>query len=202
MAKRKLQSSHSDPIYYTTLKTKTPLGLIGIAGSEKGLSRIIPKISSESQFKNYLKKSFSSDCLNNPPFFDDAVKQLNLYFSGKLKKFTCKLDLSQGTPFQQKVWRKIDHHSLRQNSKLSNPGGSHRSSAGLSGRRQRQWEKSVASHHPLPSRDPGKRRSRRIQLRVAYQAFPLGPGKPLKCHYTEPRESYYAVSTFLRQINW
>lgn len=80
---------------------------MGIAGSEKGLLRIVPKVSSESQFKKYLKKSLASECTNNPLFFDDVVEQLNLYFAGKLKKFSCKLDLSQGTPFQQKVWRKL-----------------------------------------------------------------------------------------------
>ncbi|GJL78360.1 MAG: methylated-DNA--protein-cysteine methyltransferase [Nitrospinaceae bacterium] len=107
MAKRKLKSSLSNPIYYTTLKTKTPLGLIGIAGSEKGLLKIVFKLAHESQFKSDLIDSYSNKCQKNPTFFDAVAEQLNLYFAGELKKFTCKLDLSQGTPFQQKVWRKL-----------------------------------------------------------------------------------------------
>lgn len=105
MAKRILNPSHPDPIYYTI--TSTSLGLTGIAGTKKGLLKIVLKLPSESHFKRVLKKSTSCECLNNPVFFKNVVKQLHLYFAGKLKKFTCKLDLSSGTPFQQKVWRKL-----------------------------------------------------------------------------------------------
>lgn len=105
MAKPKLKSSRHRQIFYTTLNSS--LGLIGIAGSENGLLRIVLQSAGESQFKNYIQKSFSSECLTNPPFFAPVVKQMNLYFAGKLRKFTCKLDLTQGTPFQQEVWRRL-----------------------------------------------------------------------------------------------
>jgi methylated-DNA-[protein]-cysteine S-methyltransferase len=105
MPKRNLKSSPPNVIRYTILPT--PLGLTGIASSPKGLLRVILKLPSESYFKNYLKKSYPDDCVLDPPFFESVVKQLNLYFSGKLKKFTCKLDLSYGTPFQQSVWRQL-----------------------------------------------------------------------------------------------
>ena len=105
MAKRNLKPSPPEPIYYTTLKT--PLGLIGIAGSDKGLSKIVLQPANESQFKEYLDNTYPSECLKNPPFFESVEKQLDLYFDGKLKKFTCKLDLNQGTAFQQGVWRKL-----------------------------------------------------------------------------------------------
>ena len=106
MAKRNLKPSSPDQIFYTL--TSTPLGLTGIAGSEKGLLRIVLKLPSESHFKRNLKNKFKPcECLNNPPFFKNVVKQLDQYFCGKLKNFTCKLDLSHGTPFQQKVWRQL-----------------------------------------------------------------------------------------------
>jgi methylated-DNA-[protein]-cysteine S-methyltransferase len=105
MAKRILKLSFPEPIRYTVLST--PLGLTGISGSPKGLLRIILKLPSESYFKSYLKKSYPCDCLIDPSFFDNVVKQLNLYFAGKLKNFTCKLDLTCGTPFQQTVWRQL-----------------------------------------------------------------------------------------------
>lgn len=38
--------------------------------------------------------------------FEDAINQLDLYFSGKLKKFSLSVTLA-GTPFQRKVWRAI-----------------------------------------------------------------------------------------------
>ena len=105
MAKRNLKPSFPEPIRYTVLST--PLGLTGIAGTTKGLLRIILKLPSESNFKNYLKKSYASDCIADSSFFENVIKQLNLYFDGQLKKFTCKLDLTWGTSFQQTVWRQL-----------------------------------------------------------------------------------------------
>lgn len=105
MAKPTLKPSSPEQIRYTFLST--PLGLTGIAGSKNGLTRIILKLANESDFKNDLKKTYPGECLLDPPFFDQVIKQLNLYFSGQLKKFTCKLDLSRGTPFQQSVWRQL-----------------------------------------------------------------------------------------------
>jgi methylated-DNA-[protein]-cysteine S-methyltransferase len=37
-----------------------------------------------------------------------AVKELREYFLGKRKRFTVRVDLSQGTQFQQKVWRELE----------------------------------------------------------------------------------------------
>lgn len=92
-------------IYYTL--TTSPLGLIGIAGSERGLLRMVLDLPDESHFLTYLKMSFQCECVKNPEFFENVVKQLSLYFSGDLKNFNCKLDFSRGTPFQQKVWRQL-----------------------------------------------------------------------------------------------
>ena len=37
----------------------------------------------------------------------EIENEFHLYFSGRLKKFSCRLDLRQGTGFQQRVWRKL-----------------------------------------------------------------------------------------------
>ncbi len=92
-------------IYYTF--TSSPLGLTGIAGSENGLIRMILQLPDESHFINYLKMSFQCECVKNPAYFKNVVKQLRLYFSGDLINFKCELDLSRGTAFQQKVWRQL-----------------------------------------------------------------------------------------------
>jgi len=105
MSENILKPSPSNPIYYTLYSS--PLGLIGIAGSEKGLIRIILQLPDESDFIHYLNSSFHCECLKNPSYFENVVKQLDLYFSGDLKNFDCKLDLSRGTSFQQKVWRQL-----------------------------------------------------------------------------------------------
>lgn len=94
-----------DSIYYTF--HSGPLGLTGIAGSENGLLRMILDLPDESHFIQYLKSTFQGQCLKNPAFFENVIKQLKQYFSGDLKIFNCKLDLSRGTLFQQKVWRQL-----------------------------------------------------------------------------------------------
>ena len=105
MPESNLISSQPDSIYYTLYSS--PLGLTGIAGSEKGLVKIVLQLPDESHFTHHLKNSFQCECLKNPAFFKIVVKQLDLYFSGDLKNFNCKLDLSRGTSFQQKVWRQL-----------------------------------------------------------------------------------------------
>ena len=101
----KRDSLPAGSLYYTLYSS--PLGLTGIAGSDKGLVRIVLALPDESHFIAYLKNTFQCECLKNPAFFENVVKQLSLYFSGDLKNFDCKLDLSWGTPFQQKVWRQL-----------------------------------------------------------------------------------------------
>ncbi len=97
--------SPSASIYYAF--HPSPLGLIGIAGSDQGLTRIVLALPDESHFVDHLKNTFQSECLKKPDFFESVVKQLSLYFSGDLERFDCPLDLSRGTPFQQKVWQEL-----------------------------------------------------------------------------------------------
>ncbi len=105
MEKRILKPPLPNPILYTVLST--PLGLMGIAGSPKGLIKVILSLPSESYFKCYLEKYYACDCVSDLSCFENVVKQLNLYFAGQLKSFSCDLDLSRGTAFQQKVWRQL-----------------------------------------------------------------------------------------------
>lgn len=76
----------------------SPLGHVIIAVGPKGVSRISwghvkrPKVRRPSVRSAALEK---------------AVKELREYFLGKRKRFTVKIDMSRGTPFQQKVWREL-----------------------------------------------------------------------------------------------
>jgi methylated-DNA-[protein]-cysteine S-methyltransferase len=105
MEQQIIKPSSPDPVRYTVLST--PLGLTGISGSANGLLKIILKLPNESYFKNYLEDSHRRHCVSDPSFFDNVTEQMHLYFAGLLKDFTCKLDLSTGTPFQQSVWRHL-----------------------------------------------------------------------------------------------
>ncbi|MFQ5448991.1 MAG: methylated-DNA--[protein]-cysteine S-methyltransferase [Nitrospinaceae bacterium] len=95
----------ANPIYYTVFST--PLGLAGIAGSSKGLCRISLDIGNEAEFVDFLNRTPVPSPIKNLQGFANVIKQFQLYFAGQLTCFTCKLDLSAGTPFQQKVWRKL-----------------------------------------------------------------------------------------------
>ncbi|OGW25116.1 MAG: hypothetical protein A3K09_08270 [Nitrospinae bacterium RIFCSPLOWO2_12_FULL_47_7] len=85
----------------------SPLGLIGVAATPAGLCCIKIKISGEPAFRNYLQKKYRQIPENNKALLKNIESQINLYFTGKLRRLSCPLDLSQGTPFQKKVWRKL-----------------------------------------------------------------------------------------------
>lgn len=85
---------------YTTVET--PLGWVGILGSTTGLRCItLPQRSA----KNALQKlDGMGDATYSSRFFADLEKRLKLYFAGKRVTFTDRLDLSEATTFQCKVW--------------------------------------------------------------------------------------------------
>lgn len=91
--------------YYTSIDT--PLGKLYLAGGKEGICRV----DFWSKSENLFVKSFQSDTKNLPikssEPFSNIIKQLKEYFSGKRKKFNVSLDLSCGTPFQQKVWKTL-----------------------------------------------------------------------------------------------
>lgn len=72
-------------------------GLIEIKSTEQSLASV-----------SFLSK----DSVSSPPFktsnplLNDAIKQLNSYFAGKLQQFDLPLEV-KGTDFQKKVWSKL-----------------------------------------------------------------------------------------------
>lgn len=96
-------SSQTDKIFYSVIPS--PLGLIGIASTSKGLCRIKLQVASQSAFYDELIAEHHT--LPEIKETQNLKKQFDLYFAGKLREFTCPLDLEQGTPFQKKVWRKL-----------------------------------------------------------------------------------------------
>ena len=93
----------SEIVFYTVFKN--PIGLTGLAATDKGLIRLANKVSSEKVFKNLLIKNLGLQTLKNPKHFSVLIKQFQKYFKGELKSFHFSLDLRLGTPFQQKVWK-------------------------------------------------------------------------------------------------
>lgn len=82
-------------------------GLIRLAATEVGLAIVSLPGKSERQFNKEIKKRYSNYTINNSnPILKQTEKQLNLYFEGRLDKFTLKLDV-EGTPFQKKVLKAV-----------------------------------------------------------------------------------------------
>ncbi|MEK9630128.1 MAG: methylated-DNA--[protein]-cysteine S-methyltransferase [Nitrospinota bacterium] len=93
------------PITYTVFKN--PIGYTGLVASPKGLLRLVNKVTNERSLENYLSRLTSAEISKNNSGFKDLIKQFSRYFEGKLKHFEYPLDFQLGTPFQQKVWKKL-----------------------------------------------------------------------------------------------
>jgi len=92
------------PLTYTMFRT--PLGWTGVAATPAGIYRVALALSGEPEFLKTLRILHPS-----PEKRGDKLagveKEFHLYFRGMLKQFSCKLDLTGGTCFQQQVWRKL-----------------------------------------------------------------------------------------------
>ncbi|MCC8359604.1 methylated-DNA--[protein]-cysteine S-methyltransferase [Salinimicrobium sediminilitoris] len=73
---------------------KTPLGNAILEGDSKGISKLT------------LTEEASEHLESQAPELQEAIDQLQQYFSGKLKEFSLKLN-PQGTDFQKKVWQAL-----------------------------------------------------------------------------------------------
>ena len=89
----------------------TPLGRIGIAGREAGITNIF--FGKTVQPGDYVEEE--------TPVLKEAAKQLQAYFSGELKTFTVPV-LMEGTAFQKQVWQalvEIPYGQIRSYGQLS-----------------------------------------------------------------------------------
>jgi len=87
---------------YAVFNTKA--GWLGALASEKGLIALsLPQPSKERALKRLKLKPACSVYAGD--YFNELKTQLNHYFNGKPATFNQKLDLTQATNFQKKVWR-------------------------------------------------------------------------------------------------
>lgn len=92
-------------IYYTLFSS--PIGPIGIAATTRGLCCISLNAASQTAFQKKLQRDYRRAAVRRDRHFTDLVTGMRAYFSGKPVRFNAKLDLREGTPFQQKVWRSL-----------------------------------------------------------------------------------------------
>lgn len=81
----------------------TPVGQVFVLSSERGVSRII---FGEKEFRNYLY-GFNGASVAEGGAAARMAREIELYFDGRLSEFKTPIDLSEGTPFQKSVWKKL-----------------------------------------------------------------------------------------------
>jgi methylated-DNA-[protein]-cysteine S-methyltransferase len=86
---------------------KTPWGWAGVAasvnGTRAGVSRVVLPQPSRRAAERALGGTAPPSTL--APLLRDAQTQLREFLSGARRALDCPIDLSDGTPFQRKVWR-------------------------------------------------------------------------------------------------
>jgi len=78
----------------------SPVGLLRLAASERGLRRL--------HFGEWDEISETEDWIESSEVLSPYIGQLQAYFAGDLRDFTFPLDLV-GTEFQKKCWRALCH---------------------------------------------------------------------------------------------
>ncbi len=86
---------------------ESPIGVIYIASTDKGLCKIALPKDGKSSFFSWIKDNFAPEgIVDDRKKNSNAIRQLNEYFIGKRTKFDLDIDLI-GTNFQQRVWTEI-----------------------------------------------------------------------------------------------
>ena len=98
------QPEKSETLTYTIFSS--PFGKTGVAVTPFGICRVVLSVLRESDFVEILKILHPSP-IKQPNQLKPIEKEFNLYFDKKLKIFSFKPDLRQGTLFQKKVWNKL-----------------------------------------------------------------------------------------------
>ncbi|MGE9515952.1 MAG: methylated-DNA--[protein]-cysteine S-methyltransferase [Solitalea-like symbiont of Tyrophagus putrescentiae] len=89
--------------YNSSIKTyiynySSPIGNLEIELTEKAIKTV--------KFATDIKYSKNIKCASHPFILEECIRQLDMYFAGKLKCFSLNLDIN-GTTFQEKVWEAL-----------------------------------------------------------------------------------------------
>lgn len=90
-------------IFYA--KYRSPLGWVHIAASERGVTEVSVTGDSAAFIKS-IKERTGSAPVEDPARLKQAIRELELYFSGRLREFSVKTDV-EGTEFERSVWGAI-----------------------------------------------------------------------------------------------
>lgn len=92
---------------YATAELATPLGVLRMAATEKGLVRVGLPRTTGAGFEGGLEAAIHGSIrVRRLDILDEARRELEEYFAGRRRGFSVELDL-RGTPFQCAVWRAL-----------------------------------------------------------------------------------------------
>lgn len=99
-------SKQADPAWARWIDT--PLGGMVAVASNQGLGilEFVDRPMLETQFKRYTAKTGRRIVPGPHPTLDLIEQEIAEFFAGRLRVFTCPLDLA-GTPFQEVVWQQL-----------------------------------------------------------------------------------------------
>ena len=82
----------------------TAIGWVGVTWSDRGVRRLNLPVQNENEAMALLGIRDATDLFKGDEI-DSLRRQVRDYFEGKRGGFDCKLDLSDSTPFQRRVWK-------------------------------------------------------------------------------------------------
>jgi O-6-methylguanine DNA methyltransferase len=92
-------------VYYS--RFDSPFGHVFVASTSKGVCLVSFSKITEAKFLSLLGKIYKNEATRDDKVLANVKKNLLDYFNGKPVSFKIPLDLSIGTQFQRKVWRKV-----------------------------------------------------------------------------------------------
>ena len=96
----------ADPtVYYSLLST--PFGKIGVAAGRRGIFRISLNEPNFASFRDLIQREYSGATLRQDKRFSSLAAKFRTYFSGQVLKSGNRINLREGTRFQQRVWHTL-----------------------------------------------------------------------------------------------
>ncbi len=95
----------TDKVYYSGFYS--PFGPVFVASTSKGICLVSFSKITDTKFMSLIRRRFQKDIIRNDKVLANVKKGLLDYFNGCPVRFKVPLDLSIGTQFQRKVWRKV-----------------------------------------------------------------------------------------------
>lgn len=106
MRKKSLKDRVSPrPLAYTLFPSR--IGPIGMAATPKGLCCLSLNVRNESAFRKNLQRTYRRRAIRSDDHFQNLVAKLRDYLTGKPVRFKTRVDLSEGTSFQRRVWKAL-----------------------------------------------------------------------------------------------